>query len=150
MDLIGTSFVAFLIANETLKISGQGRLDAALGIIIAVNVIYHGAMELIWGRSLGKMTCRLTVVQLDGRPPTMEQTLIRTLSRVVDILPNLYIVGYVLIRMNPQRSQRLGDRWAGTTVRPVTADSFAPRVAAAAGVTAGGCSRTGRGRSSHR
>jgi uncharacterized RDD family membrane protein YckC len=45
------------------------------------------------------------------------QAVVRNLLRPVDVLPVLYLVGYlVMMATGPERRQRIGDRLAGTVV----------------------------------
>ena len=62
----------------------------------------------------------LKVVTLSGAPPDVSAVLICTLGRIVDVLPALYLVGWILMGGPRRPPQRLGDRWAGTTVVPVS------------------------------
>jgi uncharacterized RDD family membrane protein YckC len=45
--------------------------------------------------------------------------LLRTLGRIVDVLPVFYLVGWIAMRGPHRPPQRLGDRLAGTTVVPI-------------------------------
>ena len=78
-------------------------------------LVYYIVPESLFGASLGKMLCGLCVVRVDGRPLGIGAVVARNVLRLVDVLPGLYLIGglSVLITTN---SQRVGDRWAGTTV----------------------------------
>lgn len=78
---------------------------------------YFILCEAVWGKTLGKRLFGLHVIQLDGRPCTGGQAVIRGLLRVLDANPlffgGLPAVGFVLLT---KRNQRLGDLLAGTVV----------------------------------
>lgn len=78
-------------------------------------LVYYIVPESLFGASMGKMLCGLCVVRVDGRPLGIGAVVARNVLRLVDVLPGLYLIGglSVLITTN---SQRVGDRWAGTTV----------------------------------
>jgi len=78
-------------------------------------LVYYIVPESLFGASMGKMLCGLCVVRVDGRPLGIGAVVARNVLRLVDVLPGLYLIGglSVLITTN---SQRVGDKWAGTTV----------------------------------
>ena len=119
IDFLGTACVSFILADSVL---GRGSIKPllVLGILVLVNIVYHAIMELMWRRSFGKMAYNLTVVQADGSAPTTLQILVRNILRAVDILPNAYILAFIVIRGSPNGSQRLGDLVARTEVKKVS------------------------------
>ncbi len=76
---------------------------------------YYIVPESLYGASLGKMLLGLRVVHVDGGPLGLGSIVTRNVLRFVDVLPGFYLIGglSVLVTSN---SQRVGDRWAGTTV----------------------------------
>jgi uncharacterized RDD family membrane protein YckC len=56
----------------------------------------------------------MRVVRIDGSPITYRESIIRTVSRVIDGFA-FYLVAVILVATSPLK-QRLGDRIAGTTV----------------------------------
>jgi hypothetical protein len=44
--------------------------------------------------------------------------LVRTLGRIVDVLPLFYLVGLIALASSTSPRQRIGDRLAHTTVAP--------------------------------
>jgi uncharacterized RDD family membrane protein YckC len=52
---------------------------------------------------------------VDGQPLTRQKVAIRTVLRLVDGLPFLYLVGFIAMVASKQK-QRLGDMAAGTIV----------------------------------
>ncbi len=86
---------------------GLGVLVMGLG-----SFFYFGCSELLLrGQTLGKRWSGIRVVRLDGFALEPGGIFIRSLFRVVDHLPPLWIVPLV-----SARSQRLGDMVAGTVV----------------------------------
>ena len=109
------------------------------GLIIAVFLLAHFAVEfgyfIVWemlanGRSLGKYIIGLRVVRRDGAAIDLRASVVRNLMRIVDMLPEYYVVGLVAIVLSPS-GERLGDHVAGTIVirldRPQAAPEIAPR-----------------------
>jgi uncharacterized RDD family membrane protein YckC len=93
-------------------------LAAALFIVIyfVLSTGYGMAMEWLWrGQTLGKKLLQLRVMDEGGLPLTPSQVVLRNLLRAVDAMPALYLVGGVVMMLNP-RAQRLGDIAAGTIV----------------------------------
>jgi uncharacterized RDD family membrane protein YckC len=77
---------------------------------------YYFLPELFWeGRSLGKWALGLRVLAIDGREADPFAILIRTLLRLIDFVPALYLGGFIICRLT-RRHQRLGDLAAGTMV----------------------------------
>ncbi len=76
---------------------------------------YYTVPEALFGASLGKILCGLCVVRVDGRPLGMGSVLTRNVLRLVDVLPGFYLLGGLFV-LGTLNSQRIGDKWAGTTV----------------------------------
>jgi uncharacterized RDD family membrane protein YckC len=76
---------------------------------------YYIVPESLYGASLGKMVLGLCVVRVDGRPLSLGSILTRNVLRFVDVLPGFYLIGGLSV-LATANSQRVGDRWAGTTV----------------------------------
>jgi uncharacterized RDD family membrane protein YckC len=125
LDLLivnGTSIVLALIAiwvSSTVSSSSasNGWFDAAL-IIVAFLITYgyFVAFEVLGnGRTVGKRTVGLRVVNLQGGAIGLRRSLIRNLLRIVDMLPGAYIVGLIAV-VASRHNQRLGDLAAGTLV----------------------------------
>ena len=76
---------------------------------------YYIVPEGLYGASLGKMLLGLCVVRVDGRPLGLGSIWTRNLLRFIDALPIFYLIGGLSVRLTTY-SQRVGDRWAGTTV----------------------------------
>ncbi len=67
------------------------------------------------GATLGKKVVKIKVVKEDGSACGIGPAFVRTLLRIIDGLPFLYIIGMVLIARSDKK-QRLGDRVAKTVV----------------------------------
>ena len=84
-------------------------------LYVGAVLAYFFILETTTGTSLGKALLGLRVADADGGDPGPGQILTRTLVRVVDFLPILYLVGFVAILAN-ERNARLGDLAAKTAV----------------------------------
>lgn len=83
-------------------------------VLIAVpNLFYFLVCELVMnGQSVGKLAMKIKVARLDGSQPDIWNYLLRWVLRPIDTTLGL---AFVLIAFS-QKSQRLGDMAAGTTV----------------------------------
>lgn len=94
----------------SLTLEGPGLLAFA-----AITLAYYFVGEAAGGRTPGKQLVGLRVVRTDGTPAGPGPILVRTLLRLVDSLPALYLVGFVVM-LATGRQQRLGDLAAQTHV----------------------------------
>jgi hypothetical protein len=79
---------------------------------------YFLVCEWRWGVTVGKRALRARVVTEYGAPIGFADSVTRNLLRIIDFLPSMYLLGGILA-ITSARSQRLGDRAAGTlVVRP--------------------------------
>ncbi|HEY4355324.1 MAG TPA: RDD family protein [Acidobacteriaceae bacterium] len=77
---------------------------------------YFALFEAFWrGQTPGKRVMKLRVIKDSGRQITLFEALARNLLRFVDVLPNFYLVGAIVMVCN-KRNKRLGDFAAGTLV----------------------------------
>jgi uncharacterized RDD family membrane protein YckC len=88
--------------------------EAALYFVLVV--LYYFALEAAIGQTVGKLLLGLRVVRSDGSRPSVAAISVRTLIRVVDWLPVLYLVGFIAMLATGLRRQRLGDLAARTSV----------------------------------
>jgi uncharacterized RDD family membrane protein YckC len=141
--LIDTAIQVAIFILLGLALAGLGLKDSAaaaagLGGILFLYLGYFFLFEGLWaGRTPGKRAQRIRVVRADGQPAAWTQVGIRTLLRLVDILPTAYAIGSISILLTA-RSQRLGDLAAATLVvreRPVPQPT--PLFVSPAGATAG-------------
>ncbi len=83
---------------------------------------YFVLFEAFWhGQTPGKRIMKLRVLKDSGRSITLFESMTRNLLRLVDSLPNLYVVGLISMLCNRQH-KRLGDFAAGTIVVHERAD----------------------------
>ena len=108
------------------------------GALIALFVLAQFAVEtgyfIFWemvtnGRSPGKMLAGLRVVRRDGLPINLRSSVLRNLMRIVDILPENYVVGLVSMLLSSS-GERLGDHVAGTIVIRLDRPQAAPELEA--------------------
>jgi RDD family protein len=106
-----------------LVFSGGG-LAGSIGAAVLIVVVgaswigYFLICEWRWGLTAGKRALRARVVTEYGAPIGFADSVTRNLLRIVDFLPFMYLLGGILA-ITSARSQRLGDRAAGTlVVRP--------------------------------
>ena len=85
-------------------------------VVFVLWVLYFTYLESRSGQTFGKRAVDLKVVSLPtGKPPDFGHALVRNIVRIVDWLPVLYLVGFVVALLTP-RKQRLGDILANTAV----------------------------------
>ncbi|HEU0073165.1 MAG TPA: RDD family protein [Dehalococcoidia bacterium] len=91
------------------------NLSGAPGIIYFLIVLaYYLGLETMAGQTLGKKVMGIKVVAIDG-PLTLGKVAIRTVLRIIDGLPFLYLLGLIVVAISKQ-NQRIGDMAAGTLV----------------------------------
>jgi uncharacterized RDD family membrane protein YckC len=94
----------------------QFRLDGVNLLLMAlIGLGYYFVLETLTGSTAGKRLMGITVVDANGGRPGAVAVLKRTLLRLVDALPVLYLVGFICVVATPER-RRLGDMVANTRV----------------------------------
>ena len=88
--------------------------DAAL--YLGLVLVYYFALEATIGQTVGKLLTGVRVVRADAARPSVGAAATRTVVRVVDWLPLLYLVGFLTMLATGARRQRLGDLAAGTGI----------------------------------
>jgi uncharacterized RDD family membrane protein YckC len=89
--------------------------NGPLLLYVLLCMAYYFLMEAFsGGQTIGKRLMKLRVVALEGAL-TPSKVLLRTLCRIVDGLPFLYLLGLIMVATS-QRKQRIGDMAAGTIV----------------------------------
>jgi hypothetical protein len=83
-----------------------------LGLVL----VYYFALEATIGQTVGKRLVGVRVVHGDGDRPSVGRVAIRTVVRLVDWLPLLYLVGFLTMLATGTRRQRLGDLAARTGI----------------------------------
>jgi len=107
-----------LFSSAFLSVLPEATLqqeNTVLSITMIASFIYYTFFEGIFGATPGKMLVGLKVVRGDGERIGYKEAVIRTVMRLIDMLPAFYIVGVISVLMS-SRNQRLGDRVAGTLV----------------------------------
>ena len=82
-------------------------------------IVYFTYFEGTSGQTIGKKIVKIKVVNEDGSKCEFGAALIRTILRIVDHFPFLYILGIILIAATDKK-QRLGDMLAKTLVVKVS------------------------------
>jgi uncharacterized RDD family membrane protein YckC len=118
--LLGAVFVilAATIGDSTVK-GGEVYFEltgAEAALYLSLVLLYYFALEAAIGQTVGKLLLGLRVVSTDGSRPSVVAIAARTLLRVVDWLPLLYLVGFIAMLATGVRRQRLGDLAAKTGV----------------------------------
>jgi uncharacterized RDD family membrane protein YckC len=86
------------------------------GFTFIIWILYYSYFEGTSGQTLGKSAMSIRVVdQNTGQTIDMARAFIRSLLRIIDFLPVLYFIGFIIVLATP-RKQRLGDIAAGTVV----------------------------------
>ena len=126
---IGAALVDFLVLGVVFAIlavllgdtsASGGSAQARLGsggtlLFVAISLLYFFVQEASGGRTLGKRALGIRVVSDAGGDASVGQVTVRTLLRIVDTLPILYLLGFIVALITP-KSQRLGDLAGGTRV----------------------------------
>jgi uncharacterized RDD family membrane protein YckC len=142
---IGTSVDKWMhdVFHEARQVAEQNKghtasFGALGGLLIALFVLAQFVVEtgyfIFWemvtnGRSPGKMLAGLRVVRRDGLPINLRSSVLRNVLRIVDILPENYVVGLVSMLLSPS-GERLGDHVAGTIVIRLDRPQAAPEIEA--------------------
>jgi hypothetical protein len=100
-----------------------------LVVFFGLEWAYYVACEL-WmnGQSLGKRALGLRVVSSAGLSIGLRESLLRNLLRGADFLPNLYVVG-LLVMCSDSKFRRIGDLAAGTMVISERGEGALPAIA---------------------
>ena len=122
VDLALLAGLFVIIACAVGQVSnGGGSIHYSLNLawaaaFVAIAALYYFALEALTGQTVGK---RLLGVQVYGpgrTQPSAWAVAGRTLLRVVDFLPLLYLAGFVTMMATGARRQRIGDLVARTAV----------------------------------
>ncbi|MUV37509.1 hypothetical protein JNUCC1_01315 [Lentibacillus sp. JNUCC-1] len=85
-------------------------------VVFILNYGYYFVAEYFFaGRTIGKRLMGIRVIQENGHSITLLSSLIRNLVRIVDMLPQGYFIGMLMVFLHPKH-KRLGDLAAGTIV----------------------------------
>jgi uncharacterized RDD family membrane protein YckC len=92
-----------------------GLFGGLFGIQFLLWLIYFTYFEGTSGQTFGKKFAHVKVVKVDGSRCDFGSALLRSILRIIDSLPAIYILGIILIAATDKR-QRLGDMLARTIV----------------------------------
>ncbi len=121
IDYIIIAIVSFILGiiifAGALASGGFGFFfGPTLLVTIVLWLIYFTYFEGTSGQTLGKQVAHTKVVDENtGATVDMGRAFVRSLLRIIDNLPFLYIIGLILVAVTP-RKQRLGDMLAHTVV----------------------------------
>ena len=108
-------FIVFSIVLSIVNWIYAGTPVATWAPLCLLWMAYYIVPESLYGASLGKMLFGLCVVRVDRRPIGLGSIVVRNVLRFIDVLPGLYLIGGLSVLLTAN-SQRVGDKWAGTTV----------------------------------
>lgn len=94
---------------------GWGWFGSIFGVQFLLWLIYFTYFEGTSGQTIGKKFAHIKVVKEDGSRCEFGSALVRSILRIVDSLPFIYILGIILIAATDKK-QRLGDMLAKTIV----------------------------------
>ena len=118
--VVGAMFFAFAATIGDFSSDGSSFSASLSGgaflLFVTAMLAYYGVPEALTGRTLGKAVFGLRVVNVaDNAPANPGQVVIRTLLRLIDALPLLYLTGFVCAAAS-KRTARVGDLAARTAV----------------------------------
>ncbi len=109
---VGPDSPARFLRGEPVPWQKMAMLELVrLGLVVLYFTVAEGAM----GRTLGKAILGIEVRGENGGAITWKQSVVRNVTRLVDEMPALYLLGLASILIGPRR-QRVGDRFARTLV----------------------------------
>ena len=113
--IIGVALVVLIFAGVLSTSMSAGTVVAIMGVQWVLWLVYFTFFEGSSGQTIGKRFMNIRVISADGSDLSYAQALVRSLLRIVDSLPTLYILGIILVIVTRER-QRLGDMVAGSVV----------------------------------
>src|SRR4051794_15386531 len=117
--LLAVLFVVMgLLFGESHAEGGHASVNlhgAAAVVYFVLALGYYFVSEALSGATLGKRALGLRVIGPDGAPAGAGRVGVRTLVRIIDVLPLLYLVGFIAVLATPSK-RRLGDLAAKTDV----------------------------------
>ncbi|MCC7568943.1 MAG: RDD family protein [Candidatus Methanofastidiosa archaeon] len=113
--IIGVALVVLIFAGVLSTSMSTGAVFAIMGVQWVLWLVYFTFLEGSSGQTIGKRFMNIRVISADGSDLSYAQALVRSLLRIVDSLPTLYILGIILVIVTRER-QRLGDMVAGSVV----------------------------------
>src|SRR5689334_14104449 len=107
-----------VIVATAVVVSDKGGVGEAIFAIVAFLMLFaYNVLFEVWGggRTPGKHSAGLRVVRSSGASVGLGASALRTVIRLIDLLPGVYVVGSISILVT-KRNQRLGDLAADTIV----------------------------------
>lgn len=102
--------------NWLSRLSSNALKMALILLIFGFQWCYFNLFEWIWnGQTPGKRLLHLRVIKVDGSPVSGIDVLLRNLSRPIDTLGPMGLIGLLMIFVS-RKAQRLGDLMARTLV----------------------------------
>ena len=104
--------ITVISGGELAPISIMGAIS--IGIFAwLLRLIYFTFLEARSGQTIGKKIMKIRVIKMNGDEMDYVAAFVRNLLRIIDQLPTLYIIGFLLIIITKE-NQRIGDMVAGT------------------------------------
>ncbi len=106
------------VADDLTAGGGPTAYLVAISFVAAfvVNFGYYVLLEMVTnGQTVGKRVLKIRVIRDGGYGLTLTASLIRNLARMVDMIPQTYLVGMIAMIAHRQE-KRFGDMMAGTVV----------------------------------
>ena len=112
-----TMLLAHNVADDWLtRLSSNALKTLLILLIFGFQWCYFNLFEWIWnGQTPGKRLLHLRVIKVDGSPVSGIDVLLRNLSRPIDTLGPMGLIGLLMIFVS-RKAQRLGDMMARTLV----------------------------------
>jgi uncharacterized RDD family membrane protein YckC len=112
-----TMLLAHDVADDWLtRLSSNALKTLLILLIFGFQWGYFNLFEWIWnGQTPGKRLLHLRVIKVDGSPVSGIDVLLRNLSRPIDTLGPMGLIGLLMIFVS-RKAQRLGDLMARTLV----------------------------------
>lgn len=112
IDIILIGIVTSAIGGVFAQVR-LGVIGSLIGLVLSFG--YYIYLEGTYGQTIGKMALDIVVVTENGQHIDYGAAAIRTLLRIIDVLPAFYVVGIIFVLVT-DRKQRLGDMLADTMV----------------------------------
>ncbi len=105
------------VTNDWLtRLSSNALKTVLILLIFGLQWVYFNFFEWMWnGQTPGKRLLHLRVIKVDGSPVSAIDVLLRNLSRPIDTLGPMGLIGLLMIFVS-RKAQRLGDLMARTLV----------------------------------
>ena len=112
-----TMLLARNVADDWLtRLSSNALKTLLIVLIFGFQWCYFNLFEWMWnGQTPGKRLLHLRVIKVDGSPVSGIDVLLRNLSRPIDTLGPMGLIGLLMIFVS-RKAQRLGDLMARTLV----------------------------------